>query len=79
MALLIESKLFEGLRDATRKLLSGLSSGKIKKVKIPDTSKGAKNATDAIKNIAYELEKLDDFLDDNPDVEAALMAKLKAL
>ena len=77
MSLLIEGKMFEGLRSATRKLFGGLLSGKVKKVTIPTTTKNAKNATDAIKQIVSALEDIDDYLDDNPEIEAELMARLK--
>lgn len=77
MSLLIESKMFEGIGSAAKKLFAGLLSGKVKKVAIQDSSKESKNVTAALKIIVDQLEELDDYLDDNPEFEAALMAKLK--
>lgn len=74
--LIVESKIFEGASDTVKKLVSGLFSGKIKKVKLGDDN-AAKGAGDALRDIGKELDKLDKIFDENPEYEEILMAKLK--
>ena len=42
-----------------------------------DQIKPATNATDALKNIVSSLEEMDEYLDDNPEIEAELIERLK--
>lgn len=74
--LITESKLFEGFGSATKKLLSGLLSGKVKKVKWP-SDPDAKDAHTAMLNISKNLNKISDYFDEHPDEEEEFMKTLK--
>jgi|SaaInlStandDraft_3_1057020.scaffolds.fasta_scaffold50474_2 hypothetical protein len=76
--LIVEGKMFEGISDIAKRLVGGLFSGKIKKVKLGD-DKTAKGAGQALKNIGAELDKLDKIFDENPEYEELLMKKLREI
>ena len=73
--LITEGKLFEGFSTALKGLVGGLFSGKVKKVKWPD-SKEARNAAEAVRIIGRGMEVINDYFDKNPEEDKIFLKKL---
>lgn len=70
--IIIEGKIFEGISPLVKKLIDAFLSGKIKKISV---SKENKPVINSFKDIGTAFNKIDDFIEDHPEIKKELEDK----